>query len=185
MGKHENHMVPWTNQQVNSHEPPASATVTNTNQGRSNKGVVSQMAQWQRIRLPIQETWVPSLVQEDHLEKELATHSSILAWEIPGTEKPSGLQSTESPKSQPRLRTKLQQQKTTQNGIDPPCKALFSLMEHSFHYNGWIQCQTLHRTKNIQISQNVTLYTSFRTSKTTLNLTKKIQRLTKNPGICP
>ena len=46
MGKHENHMVPWTNQQVNSPEPPASATVTNTNQGRSNKGVVSQMAQW-------------------------------------------------------------------------------------------------------------------------------------------
>ena len=34
-----------------------------------------------------------SLVQEDPLEKEMATHSSILAWEIPWTEKPSGLQS--------------------------------------------------------------------------------------------
>ena len=39
------------------------------------------------------ETWVQSLDQEDPLEKELATHSRILAWEIPWTEKPSGLQS--------------------------------------------------------------------------------------------
>ena len=34
--------------------------------------------------MPMQEMWVPSLVQEDPLEKEMATHSSILAWEIPG-----------------------------------------------------------------------------------------------------
>ena len=40
-----------------------------------------------------QETWVQSLGQEDPLEKEIATHSSILAWEIPWTEEPSGLQS--------------------------------------------------------------------------------------------
>ena len=40
-----------------------------------------------------QETWVPSLGQEDPLEKEMATHSSILVWEIPGTEQPGGLQS--------------------------------------------------------------------------------------------
>ena len=39
--------------------------------------------------------WVQSLGQED-LEKELATHSSILAWEIPWTEEPGGLQSTGS-----------------------------------------------------------------------------------------
>ena len=38
-------------------------------------------------RLPaIQETWVPSLSQEDLLENEMGTHSSILAWEIPWTE---------------------------------------------------------------------------------------------------
>ena len=44
-------------------------------------------------RLPtMQETWVRSLVQEDPLEKEIATHSSILAWEIPWAEKPGGLQ---------------------------------------------------------------------------------------------
>ena len=40
----------------------------------------------------MQEAWVPSLVQEDPLEEEMATHSSILAWEIPWTEEPSGLQ---------------------------------------------------------------------------------------------
>ena len=39
------------------------------------------------------ETWVRSLGQEDPLEKEMATHSSILAWRIPGTEEPSGLPS--------------------------------------------------------------------------------------------
>ena len=37
--------------------------------------------------------WVRSLGQEDPLEKEMATHSSILAWRIPCTEKPGGLQS--------------------------------------------------------------------------------------------
>ena len=43
--------------------------------------------------LPVkQETWVRSLGREDSLEKEMATHSSILAWEIPWTEKPGGLQ---------------------------------------------------------------------------------------------
>ena len=40
-----------------------------------------------------QETWVRSLGREDSLEKEMATHSGILAWEIPWTEKPGGLQS--------------------------------------------------------------------------------------------
>jgi len=40
-----------------------------------------------------QETWVCSLDQEDPLEKETATHSSILAWKIPWTEELGGLQS--------------------------------------------------------------------------------------------
>ena len=43
-------------------------------------------------RLPImQETWVRSLGQEDPLKKEMATHSSILAWRIPWSEEPGGL----------------------------------------------------------------------------------------------
>ena len=46
-------------------------------------------------RLPAMwETWVRSLGQEDPLEKEMATHSSILAWRIPWTEELGGLQST-------------------------------------------------------------------------------------------
>ena len=40
----------------------------------------------------VQETWVQSLGQEDPLEKRMATHSSILAWRIPWTEEPGGLQ---------------------------------------------------------------------------------------------
>ena len=41
---------------------------------------------------PMQETWVPSPGGEEPLEKEMATHYSILAWEIPWTEEPGGLQ---------------------------------------------------------------------------------------------
>ena len=41
----------------------------------------------------MQETWVQSLGQEDLLEKEMATHSRILAWEIPWMEEPGRLQS--------------------------------------------------------------------------------------------
>ena len=52
----------------------------------------------QRVKyLPtMQETWVRSLGWEDPLEKEMATHSSILAWRIPWTEEPGGPQSTGS-----------------------------------------------------------------------------------------
>ena len=42
------------------------------------------------------ETRVPSLGQEDPLEKDMATHFSLLAWRIPWTEEPSGIQSAES-----------------------------------------------------------------------------------------
>ena len=51
-------------------------------------------------RLPaMRETWVRSLGREDPLEKEMATHSSILAWRIPWTEEPGGLQSMGSQES--------------------------------------------------------------------------------------
>ena len=52
---------------------------------------------------PLQKTWSPSL--EDPLEKEMAAHSSILAWEIPWTEEPGRLQSMRSQKSQTQLIT--------------------------------------------------------------------------------
>ena len=63
----------------------------------------------QRVKhLPAkQETWVRSLGQEDPLEKEMATHSSILAWRVPWMEEPGGLQSTglQSPTRLKRLCT--------------------------------------------------------------------------------
>ena len=54
------------------------------------------MAQIVKNLPAMRETWVWSLDQEDPLEKEMATHSSILAWRIPWTEEPGGLQSTGS-----------------------------------------------------------------------------------------
>ena len=52
----------------------------------------------QRLKLlpAMRATWVRSLGREDPLEKEMVTHSNILAWRIPWTEEPGGLQSTES-----------------------------------------------------------------------------------------
>ena len=47
----------------------------------------------------MQETWDQSLGWEHPLEKDMATHSSILAWETPGTEEPGGLQSMGSQES--------------------------------------------------------------------------------------
>ena len=58
--------------------------------------LVAQMVK----RLPaVQETRVQSLGWEDPLEKEMATHSSILAWKIPWTEEPGGLQSMKLPRA--------------------------------------------------------------------------------------
>ena len=51
------------------------------------------MAQTVKCLPTMQETRVQSLGQEDALEKEMATHSSILAWKIPWTEEPGRLQS--------------------------------------------------------------------------------------------
>ena len=51
------------------------------------------MVQWVKYLPAVQETWVLSLAWEDHLGKEMITHSSILAWEIPWTEEPGELQS--------------------------------------------------------------------------------------------
>ena len=56
----------------------------------------SQVAQTAESLPTMQETWVQSLGQEDPLDKGMATHSSILAWGIPWTEEPGGLQSMAS-----------------------------------------------------------------------------------------
>ena len=50
------------------------------------------MAQLVKNLPAMRETWFQSLSQEDPLEKGMATHSSVLAWEMPWTEEPGGLQ---------------------------------------------------------------------------------------------
>ena len=56
------------------------------------KNMASLVAQLVKNLPAMQEMWVQSLGQEYPLEKEMATHSSILAWRIPWTEEPGGLQ---------------------------------------------------------------------------------------------
>ena len=57
------------------------------------------VAQTVKNLLAMQDTRVRSLGREDPLEKEMATHSTILAWRIPWTEEPGGIQSVGSAKS--------------------------------------------------------------------------------------
>ena len=61
----------------------------------------SLVAQMVKNLPAVQKTWVRSLGREDPLEVERAIHSSILAWEIPWTQEPGGLQSTGSQKRHP------------------------------------------------------------------------------------
>ena len=61
------------------------------------------MVQVVKSLLAMQETWVQSLGLEDPLEKGMVTHCSILAWTIPWTEEPGGLQPHGVEKSQTRL----------------------------------------------------------------------------------
>ena len=61
------------------------------------------MAQWERNHLSLQKTQVRFLGQEGPLEKEIATHSSILAWRIPWTEEPGRLHVHGVTKSQTQL----------------------------------------------------------------------------------
>ena len=68
----------------------------------------SQVAQWSGIHLPKQETRVQSLGWEDPLEEGMATQSSVLAWRIPWTEEPGGLQSMGSQRVRRELVTKRQ-----------------------------------------------------------------------------
>ena len=86
----------WThwNYSCDSHlnyvEPAALADSSMSTDGFPGDSVVKNPPAMQKMRL---EPWVQSLGQEDPLEKEMTTHSSILAWEIPWTKEPGGLQS--------------------------------------------------------------------------------------------
>ena len=76
------------------HVCPEIKTISLTSGGAGKR--VSLVPQRLKCLPPMWETWVRSLGREDPLEKEVATHSSILAWRIPWMEEPGGLQSTGS-----------------------------------------------------------------------------------------
>ena len=68
--------------------------------------LISQVAKWQRICPLMKEMWVHSMNWEDSPGEETATHSSILAWEIPWTEEPGVLQPIGSQRVEHDLVTK-------------------------------------------------------------------------------
>ena len=70
--------------------PPIGGNLLSSYKGSTRASLVAQTVK----DLPtMRETWVRSLGEEDPLEEEMAPHSSILAWRIPWTEEPGGLQS--------------------------------------------------------------------------------------------
>ena len=77
--------------------------------------------------------WIWSLGQEDPLEKEMATHSSILAWDIPGTEEHGGLQSMGLQKSQ----TWLSDQTTAKVEITKPTLQGFVVICYTYQRRQW------------------------------------------------
>ena len=77
-----------------------------TKLNRTELNWTSLVAQTVECLSTTQETWVQSQGQEDPLEKDMATHSSILTWEIPWTDESGGLQSKKSQRVRYNLATK-------------------------------------------------------------------------------
>ena len=86
------------------------------------------MPQWSRICLPMQETWIQSLVQEDPWGKKMATHSSVLAWKIPWTQEPGRLESMESQRVRHCWATEQQQKSVVSKHL---WKSALALLEFS------------------------------------------------------
>ena len=80
--------------------------------GFAGGAVASLVAQLVKNLPAMQETWIRSLAWEDPLEQGMATHSSILAWRIPWTEEPAGLQSMGSQRIRHNRVTKHKHQNT-------------------------------------------------------------------------
>ena len=98
----------------------------------------SLVAQRDRIHLLMQEAWVQSLSCTDPLEEEMATHSSILAWEIPWTEEPGRLLSMGSQKSQTQL---INETTTMKVNVAQLCLTLHDSMDNTVH--GILQARIL------------------------------------------
>ena len=86
----------------------------------------------------VQETWVRSLGQQDPLEREMATHSSILAWRTPWTKEPDGLQSMGSQRVELTSATKQQLQHKLGN-TEAGCWLLIAQQDRGKDSD--IQCQ--------------------------------------------
>ena len=84
-----------------------------------------------RICLPRQQTWVQPLGWEDPLEKEMATHASVLAWEIPWTKEPGGLQSMGSQRVRHDLVTQQHYKKKKSVTLDTHMEQLVNIFSMS------------------------------------------------------
>ena len=95
----------YVQEQNNFRHPLLTTAFHNQLSSDQEKRCICECLRWQRGEESTakQEAWVGSLGGEDPLEKGMATHSSILAWEIPWTEEPGRLQSRGSQKSWTRL----------------------------------------------------------------------------------
>ena len=102
---------PWGCKESDTTRIDLANTLTLINYSPFPTRVASLVAQLVKNLPTMQEIRVQFLGQEDPLEKEMATYSSILAWRIPWTEEPGRLQSTGSQKSRHDLATKQQQRK--------------------------------------------------------------------------
>ena len=83
--------IPWTGESCGLPSMGSQSRTRLKQLSSSNNSKASLVAQRFKCLPAIRETWVRSLGWEDPLEKEMATHSSILAWRIPWTEEPGGL----------------------------------------------------------------------------------------------
>ena len=94
------------------------------------------------------ETWVQSLGREDPLEKEMATHSSILAWRIPWTEEPGRLQSMGSRRVGHDWATSLSALHTCihsfPNSLPIPMGSFFNVIKHMQHKTYHFNCVKVH-----------------------------------------
>ena len=96
------------------------------------------------------ETWVRSLGREDPLEKEMATHSSILAWRIPWREEPGGLQSMGSQRVRHDWATSLTHSLITEKII------LSFYIKHDMTSTPWTQClQTSLTVLNYELAHHL------------------------------
>ena len=116
-----------------------------TNRTQKERTRLTDFATSQTVkRLPtMQETWIRSLGQEDPLEKEMATHSSTLAWKIPWTEEPVRLQSMGSQRVRHDSATSL----TTHEmlGKMRPFHAQINSLYHSSSNNILWEAKTAHK----------------------------------------